>query len=100
MLRLGVIGYGYWGPNLVRNFHAQPDCRVVAICDQNPASFARAQAQYPEIATTADAVEVLTASGIDAVAIATTRSPARRSTTASTCSWRSRSLPLRPRPRI
>ena len=71
MLRLGVIGYGYWGPNLVRNFHAQPDCRVVAICDQNPASFARAQAQYPEIATTADAVEVLTASGIDAVAIAT-----------------------------
>ena len=71
MLRLGVIGYGYWGPNLVRNFHAQPDCRVVAICDQNPVSFARAQAQYPEIATTADAVEVLTASGIDAVAIAT-----------------------------
>jgi predicted dehydrogenase len=71
MLRLGVIGYGYWGPNLVRNFHAQPDCRVVAICDQNPAAFARAQAHYPGIATTADAAEVLTAPGIDAVAIAT-----------------------------
>jgi len=71
MLRLGVIGYGYWGPNVVRNFHAQPDCRVVAICDQNPAAFARAQAHYPGIATTTDAAEVLTAPGIDAVAIAT-----------------------------
>ena len=71
MLRLGVIGYGYWGPNLVRNFHAQPDCQVIAICDQNPGAFARAQAHYPGIATTADAAEVLTAPGIDAVAIAT-----------------------------
>jgi predicted dehydrogenase len=71
MLRLGVIGYGYWGPNLVRNFHAQPDCRVVAICDRDPTAFARAQAHYPGIAATADAAEVLTGPDIDAVAIAT-----------------------------
>ncbi|HEY7139878.1 MAG TPA: Gfo/Idh/MocA family oxidoreductase, partial [Methylomirabilota bacterium] len=71
MLRLGVIGFGYWGPNLVRNFQAQPDCRVVAICDRTPAALARAQAQCPGIPTTADSAEVLTAPGVDAVAIAT-----------------------------
>jgi predicted dehydrogenase len=70
-LRLGVIGYGYWGPNLARNFHAQPDCRVVAICDRDAAARARAEAQYPGIAVRADATEVLTAPDVDAVAIAT-----------------------------
>jgi predicted dehydrogenase len=71
MLRLGVVGYGYWGPNLVRNFQAQPDCHVVSICDREPAALARAEAQCPGIANTRDADEVLTAPGIDAVAIAT-----------------------------
>jgi predicted dehydrogenase len=71
VLRLGVIGYGYWGPNVARNFHAQPDCRIVAICDRDPAARARAEAQYPGIATRADAADVLTASDVDAVAIAT-----------------------------
>ena len=41
MLRIGVIGYGYWGPNVVRNFAMQPDCRVTAICDRDPAARAR-----------------------------------------------------------
>jgi len=31
MIKLGVVGYGYWGPNIVRNFASQADCRVVAI---------------------------------------------------------------------
>ena len=35
-LHLGVIGYGYWGPNLVRNFAAGPRTKVVAIAEQNP----------------------------------------------------------------
>jgi predicted dehydrogenase len=68
MLRLGVIGYGYWGPNLVRNFHAQPDCRVVAICDRDAGARGRAEALYPGIATRVDAAEVLTASDIYALA--------------------------------
>jgi predicted dehydrogenase len=71
MLRLAVIGYGYWGPNLVRNFRAQPDCRVVSICDRQPPALARAEAQFPGIVTTTDAEEVLAAHDIDAVAIAT-----------------------------
>src|SRR5262249_60126478 len=71
MLRLGVIGYGYWGPNVVRNFYAQPDCRIVAICDRDPAARSRAEAQYPGITTRVDAEEVLSAPDVDAVAIAT-----------------------------
>ena len=71
MLRLGVVGYGYWGPNLARNFHAQPDCRVVAVCDRDPRALARASAQHPGVATTVDAADVLASPDIDAVAIAT-----------------------------
>src|SRR5262245_20694886 len=71
MLRLAVIGYGYWGPHLVRNFNAQPDCQVVAICDRDPAARARAESQYRGIPTVASAEEVLTSLDVDAVAIAT-----------------------------
>ena len=36
MIRIGVIGYGYWGPNIVRNFHAHDCSEVVLVCDKNP----------------------------------------------------------------
>lgn len=71
MLRLGVIGYGYWGPNVVRNFWRHPDCRVATICDRDPQALARARAQYPGVATTSDADAVLADPDLDAVAIAT-----------------------------
>ena len=41
MLKLGVIGYGYWGPNIVRNFSVHADCKVVAICDKSPKAVAQ-----------------------------------------------------------
>lgn len=34
-MRIGVIGYGYWGPNIVRNFHSQENCEVVLVADRN-----------------------------------------------------------------
>jgi predicted dehydrogenase len=71
VLRLGVVGFGYWGPNLVRNFHGHPDCRVVTIADRDPVARARAATQYPGVALREDAAEVLTAADVDAVAIAT-----------------------------
>jgi predicted dehydrogenase len=71
MLRLGVIGYGYWGPNVARNFAMQPDCRLTSICDGSPQARARAQAQYPGVRTVADAKDVLVAPDVDAVAIVT-----------------------------
>ena len=71
MLRLGIIGYGYWGPNIVRNFVAHPDCQVVAVCDKNPTALARVSSRHPGVRTVTDADEILGSSEIDAVAIIT-----------------------------
>lgn len=72
-VRIGLIGFGYWGPNLARNFHAIPDCDLSAICDANPERLQKARGLYRATRYFAT-VEELLASDIDAVAIAT---PAR-----------------------
>ena len=46
---VGVIGYGYWGPNLVRNFANSESSRVVAVCDFDPAKLAVGKRLHPEI---------------------------------------------------
>jgi len=71
MIRVGVIGYGYWGPNIVRNLHGLDSTRVEMICDQSPAAVARARRTYPNVATCSDAAEILTSPSIDAVAVIT-----------------------------
>jgi predicted dehydrogenase len=70
-LRIGVIGYGYWGPNLVRNFAEAGDAQVVAVSDMKPERRALVEARYPGVRTTADAAELLADPALDAVAIAT-----------------------------
>ena len=70
-LRIGVIGYGYWGPNLVRNFAAGGRSKVVAIADQNAHRRQIAQSQYPYIKVVDDASAILSDPDVDAVAIAT-----------------------------
>jgi predicted dehydrogenase len=70
-LRIGVIGYGYWGPNLVRNFAAGPRTKVVAIADANPGRRQLAQAQYPYIKVVDDAAALIGDADVDAIAIAT-----------------------------
>src|SRR6202789_1236812 len=69
VIRMGVIGYGYWGPNIVRNFHGQERSRVVAICDKSPKSLQRARQSYPEIRAIDECNDILTATDIDAIAI-------------------------------
>ncbi len=69
MLNFGVIGYGYWGPNIVRNLSSVEGARVLTIADLNPAARKRAQALYPSVNVTADTNEVLRSKDIDAVAI-------------------------------
>ncbi len=71
MIGIGVIGYGYWGPNLVRNFSQVSGARVVAVCDQRPEQRARVEAVYPAIKTCADVRDLFGNPAIDAVAIAT-----------------------------
>ena len=70
-VRVGVIGYGYWGPNVVRNFHALESAELVAVCDRSPAALKRARRAYPGMHLTTDFAEVLESPQVDAVAIVT-----------------------------
>src|SRR5437867_12315329 len=71
MIGIGIIGYGYWGPNLVRNFSEVPGSRVVAVSDMRSDRLEQLQHRYPAIKTTTDHRELLTDSSIDAIAVAT-----------------------------
>jgi len=71
MIRIGIIGYGYWGPNVTRNFNAVNDCQVAMICDSSPQCLRRAQQTYPSVKVTSEASEVTSSPAIDAVAIVT-----------------------------
>jgi predicted dehydrogenase len=68
--RVGIIGYGYWGPNLLRNFTACPDTEVLAVCDASPARRAAVSRAYPGLATVASVDELLELP-IDAAVVAT-----------------------------
>jgi predicted dehydrogenase len=71
MIRFGVIGYGYWGPNIVRNLRSVEATQLVAICDKNEKALRRAKQAYPDLRVTTDYSEILTAPDIDAVAVIT-----------------------------
>lgn len=71
MVGIGIIGYGYWGPNLVRNFSQVQGARVVAVCDQSPERRAQVEQVYPAVKTYADVRTMLSDTAIDAVAVAT-----------------------------
>jgi len=71
LVRVGVFGYGYWGPNVVRNLHALENCQVVTICDKNPAALKRAGRVYPGVNLTTDFSEIVTSPQIDTVAVVT-----------------------------
>jgi len=68
---VGVIGCGYWGPNLVRNFRALPGARVKVVCDLSDARLKHVGSLYPEIKTTNSVDEVMADSDINAVVVAT-----------------------------
>jgi predicted dehydrogenase len=70
-VNFGVIGYGYWGPNVVRNLASLEDSQVVAIAELSPAAQKRAQKAYPGIHVTSDTMEVITSPDIDAIAVIT-----------------------------
>jgi predicted dehydrogenase len=71
MIGIAIIGYGYWGPNLLRNFSETEGVRVVACCDRDVERLAIVQAKYPTVRTTTDYRDVLADPAVDAVAIAT-----------------------------
>jgi predicted dehydrogenase len=70
-MNFGVIGYGYWGPNVVRNLASLEGSKVVAIAELSPAARLRAQKAYPGIRVTSDASELICSPEIDAIAVIT-----------------------------
>jgi predicted dehydrogenase len=70
-MKFGVIGYGYWGPNVVRNLASLDGSEMIAIAEINSAARTRAQRSYPATEITAYASDVIGSSKIDAVAIVT-----------------------------
>lgn len=71
MIKTGVIGYGYWGPNLVRNFMEAPGSTVVAVCDLRAERLVQLQTRYPTIKTTSNCRTLFEDPEIDAIIIAT-----------------------------
>jgi predicted dehydrogenase len=70
-LSVGVIGCGYWGPNLVRNFRALGDCHLKLVCDLNSDRLKHMQSLYPEVEAHTDFNHTLNGANLDAVVIAT-----------------------------
>jgi predicted dehydrogenase len=71
MLKFGVIGYGYWGPNIVRNLQRLEGCQVAGICDQSPTAQKRIQSANPGIPVYSDYNELVSSPGVDAIAVIT-----------------------------
>lgn len=71
MIGIGVIGYGYWGPNLVRNFAECQGAAIRAVCDLRRERLAQVERRYPGVRTTTSPADLLADPAVDAVAIAT-----------------------------
>ena len=71
MIRIAVIGYGYWGPRIARNLNSADGCKVVAICDKSAGSLQRARRDFPNVELTCDVNSVLSSPDIDAIAVVT-----------------------------
>jgi predicted dehydrogenase len=71
VVRVGVIGYGYWGPNIVRNLSALDNCQLVAVCDKSPAAQPRVRRAHPGVQFTTDMSDLLRSPDIDAIAVVT-----------------------------
>jgi len=71
MIKIGIVGYGYWGPNVIRNFMAAENAEVTMLCDADKAALGRAKKAYPHLLQAADYREITRSGDIDAVAIVT-----------------------------
>jgi len=70
-IKIGVIGYGYWGPNIVRNFCGNENIEVKLVCDASSHALQRLRKAHPHVNTATDSLDVLNSADTDAVAIIT-----------------------------
>lgn len=71
MINVGVIGYGYWGPNMVRNFYANKDAKVACVCDLSKERLNLVETNYPSVKATTDCKDIMKDPNIDALVICT-----------------------------
>ncbi len=71
VLGIGVIGYGYWGPNVVRNFQAQRHSRVLMVCDSRPDALEKVVRAYPDVEVHSDYRPLLLSPKVDVIAVVT-----------------------------
>jgi len=71
MVKFGVIGYGYWGPNVVRNLDRLDETELIAVCDKDPAARRKVAKAYPDVLVTDDPAELMSSPEIDAIAVVT-----------------------------
>jgi predicted dehydrogenase len=71
MVKFGVVGYGYWGPNVVRNLDRLDEADVIAVCDKSPAARRKVAKAYPDVLVTDDARDLMASPEIDAIAVVT-----------------------------
>ncbi|MDE3180155.1 MAG: Gfo/Idh/MocA family oxidoreductase [Acidobacteriota bacterium] len=70
-IRMGVIGYGYWGPQIVRNFSSAEGCKVVVVGDKCTEALRRVREAHPGLETTSEINAILRSTAVDAVAVVT-----------------------------
>lgn len=70
-MKIGIIGFGYWGPNLLRNFYSIDECKVEMVSDFRSERLKIVSKNYPTVKTTINAEDILNNTAIDAVVIAT-----------------------------
>jgi predicted dehydrogenase len=71
LIKFGVVGYGYWGPNVVRNLDRLDETKVVAVCDKSIAARRRVAKAYPDVLLTDDSAVLMSSPEIDAIAVVT-----------------------------
>ena len=71
MIKIGVIGCGYWGPNIVRNFNMLQKCQVTGICDSNVASLKKIVKLTPNAETFTESSDLINSKDIDVIAVVT-----------------------------
>jgi len=70
-IKVGVVGCGYWGPNLVRNFRSLPNCHLKVMCDISRDRLKHLNALYPDVKGEENYEHMLNGIGVDAVVVAT-----------------------------
>ncbi len=71
MIKIGIVGYGYWGPNVARNFHSSPGAQLTMVSDISDKRLDMAKSMYPFIKTTKDTLELVRSTDVDVVGVIT-----------------------------